>query len=354
MRVLIFTHYLKAGGAERRATIYADYLQKCGIDVSVVTIYKTDNEYEINQEIPRFYLSHGPNEYSKLSFKRKVSLLRKIYDEFEPTTIISFLPKYSFYSLIASKYRKKYRHITNIYPVCLYQKKYKLITKMIDRFNCKHADIISLQCEEQLACNKHFLDKCIVNYNPISDRLSGLEKDFSKFKILCVGRLTKQKNFSFAIRGVAIAHKQIPNITLDLYGDGPLKKDLQKEIRRLKADKYIKLHNFSNKIIEEYSGHNVYISSSKYEGFPNSLIEAMMGGLVCLSTACPTGPKEIISDKINGFFIKKPEDIAKVLIELSKNVEICDNISKAARLSSKIKFEDRVVLPNFIATIKNR
>lgn len=353
MKVVIFTQYLKGGGAERRAAVYADYFYKNNIDVSVITMYKMDNEYHIDEKIPRYYVSESREDYKKVSKKQRLKILKKFLADLKPDFLISFLPIFSLYAILATKFSKKNKSIKNIYSTTLYQRKYSFFSRLIDFFDCLYADIISLQCKEQLKCNRLFKKKCVVNYNPIQDRWSDdIERDYSKLSIVSAGRLTKQKNFSLAIKSVALARAENPNISLTIYGDGELKEKLNSEIAKLNASSYIKILPYSENISEIFKRNNMFISSSKYEGFPNSLLEGMMSGLVCLSTPCPTGPSEIIQNGENGFLCKNANEFSKTIIMLSKNPELCAKISKNSRKSAKNRFEDCVVLPTLLDSIK--
>ena len=58
-----------------------------------------------------------------------------------------------------------------------------------------------------------------------------------------------------------------------------------------------------NTISDYYNKASIFAFTSNFEGFPNALIEAMAYGLPCVSTNCPSGPSEVISDGTNGFLI---------------------------------------------------
>ena len=352
MRVVVYTQYFKSGGAEKRASVYANYLFTHGVDVHAVTMYKTETEYPIKEGLPRYYVSDSLDNYLKLKKKERLNKLKEHLLNINPDIVISFLPTFSFYAMLAIKYDKRLKHIKLVHSVALYQRKYSLKERFVDFMCCKKADRIVLQCEEQRKCNKLFKKKCLVSYNPIKDQWSdNIKRDYDKLSVISVGRLTKQKNFKLAIEGVYKAHVLDENITLDVYGEGPLKDKLENYITKLKANDYIKIHPFSYDLVNEYQKHNVFILSSKFEGFPNALAEAMMSGLVCLSTPCPTGPKEIIEHKKNGMLFKNSKELSQYLLELINNQDLCLKLSEEARKSAKERFEDQVVLPGYLEEI---
>ena len=141
------------------------------------------------------------------------------------------------------------------------------------------------------------------------------------------------------------------NISLDIYGDGPLKEELNKTIANLSASSYIKINDFSFNLATEFEKHNTFVLSSKFEGFPNTLAEAMMSGLACLSTPCPTGPKEMIENRKNGILFNDSDELCAHLLELASNANRCQELGKNARETAKSNFEDVVVLPRYLKNI---
>ncbi|MBO4668273.1 MAG: glycosyltransferase [Bacilli bacterium] len=352
MRVVIYTQYFYGGGAEKRASVYANYLYKHGVDVHAVTMYKTEKEYEIEKGLPRYFVSDSLGEYLKLGKKQRLNGLKKHLLDINLDIVISFLPTFSFYAVLAIKFDKRLKHIKLVHSVALYQRKYSFKERIVDFLCCLHADRISLQCKEQLKCNRLFKKKCFVSFNPIKDNWSNeINRTYDILSIITVGRLTKQKNFKLAIKAINKIHATNKNVSLDIYGDGELKDKLERLINELNANEYIKIHPFSNNLKEEFLNYNVYLSTSRYEGFPNSLVEAMMSGLICLSTPCPTGPKEIIDNGVNGFLFKSIDELADVLDRLKNDKALCNKISIEGRKKAKECFEDKVVLPTYLEEI---
>lgn len=353
MKVVIYTHYLKGGGAEKRAATYANYLFNSGVDVHVVTMHPVEQEYELNSNIARHFVAQSKDEYFKLSPGKRMKGLRSLLADVRPDIVVSFLTTYGLYACLAKRHCEELKDTKLIYAVSLYQRKYSLKSRFIDFLCCLLSDRISLQCHEQLKCNRLFKKKCIVNYNPIHDRWDYYKREYSSLSIVSVGRLTKQKHFDLTIKAVHDAHITNPKISLDIYGSGPLKVKLQKLIKKLDAESYIKINEFSFNLPEVLKEHNVMISSSRYEGFPNGLAEGMLSGLVCLSTPCPTGPKEMIENCKNGMLFNGRRELVECIIKLGSNPELCEAISVNSRNTVLEKFEASVVLPKFLNDISN-
>ena len=91
---------------------------------------------------------------------------------------------------------------------------------------------------------------------------------------------------------------------LEIYGEGSLRKELQDKIDSLNLTDTLVLKDNEKNIQSKYLEGSIYVMSSRYEGMPMVLLEAMSYGLPLVSFDCPCGPKDIIKDGKNGFLIK--------------------------------------------------
>ena len=136
-------------------------------------------------------------------------------------------------------------------------------------------------------------------------------------RIVNVGRLHPQKNQKLLIDAFGKIASSFPEYTLDIYGDGPLKEELQKQINSLGLTERIHL-NVSRKDVWQciYTA-SLFVLTSDYEGMPNALMEAMALGLPCIATDCrPGGARTLIEDEVNGYVM--PQGKVDVLAERMK------------------------------------
>jgi len=148
-------------------------------------------------------------------------------------------------------------------------------------------------------------DNIKVVYNPLDiDRaqvLSRLEStrifpDEKGHKlILGIGRLVEQKGFIHLIRAFAQVRSGF-SVKLCILGEGPLRESLQAEIERLGLVNEIVLPGFVDNPFAVMRQANLFVLSSGWEGFGNVLVEAMACGTPVVSTACPSGPDEILDN----------------------------------------------------------
>lgn len=166
---------------------------------------------------------------------------------------------------------------------------------------------------------------CIPNFSNFELKTENIKKENI---MISVGRLDNQKGFDRLIEIWKEFEKINKEWQLEIYGEGPLKKELQNKIdvNRLKN---IKLMGSTDKIQEKIEKSKLYLMTSRYEGLPMVLIEAMTLGVPCISFDCKTGPRDIIKNGENGFLIEdgNNELYLKKIIECTTNDEYIKEMS---------------------------
>ena len=147
-----------------------------------------------------------------------------------------------------------------------------------------------------------------------------------------MGRLDEQKGFDVLINAFKEVYNRHPEYKLKIFGNGLEKNKLQELINKLGLSENVILCGANQDAIFEVAKSKIYVLSSRYEGMPNALIEAMAAGTACISTDCKFGPSELINDGKNGLLI--PVDDVRTLSEkilfLIKNDSARENIEKEA------------------------
>ena len=122
-------------------------------------------------------------------------------------------------------------------------------------------------------------------------------------RIIAIGRLTYPKNFSSLIRAFAIVGQLFPDWSLDIFGDGDERDTLSSEIFSLGLNSTIRLMGNTSDVLSILPDYSIFAMSSRFEGFPLVLVEALSCGLPVVSYACPCGPKDIIRNGVDGFLV---------------------------------------------------
>lgn len=125
-------------------------------------------------------------------------------------------------------------------------------------------------------------------------------------KVVAVGRLCKQKGFDMLIDAWVEINPEIRNgWSLDIVGSGPDKPELEQQIVKANVADSIFIKAPVKDVAKLYASHSIFAFSSRYEGFPMSLMEAMSLGLCPVSFDCPCGPSEMIVDDTIGALVRQ-------------------------------------------------
>ena len=195
--------------------------------------------------------------------------------------------------------------------------------------------LIDLGCDPE----KIVVHKMGVDLKKFSFRSPQMAENGS-IRLLSVGRLVEKKGFEYAIQAVGAVSENHPDIEYKIAGDGPLQKDLQELIDRLRIDDKVKLLGAlpQEKIVDLIGIAHLFLAPSAHssdgdqEGIPVVLMEAMSRGLPVISTY-HAGIPELIKDGISGLLV--PERDTKVLTEkleyLIEHPELWPGMAAAAK-----------------------
>ena len=191
-----------------------------------------------------------------------------------------------------------------------------------------------------------------VIYNPTYDKdLASLMKepvnhpwfgDEGPPLVLSVGRLSAQKRFDMLLRAVAMALEERP-IRLLILGDGEERTRLESLARDLGIQDSVSMPGFAQNPYAYMARSNLYVLSSAWEGFPNTLVEAMACGLPVVSTYCPSWPREILGTLAPGpgplgtlVPVDDPSKLSEaILLSLNTEHDSACLVRQAARYSSE-------------------
>lgn len=155
--------------------------------------------------------------------------------------------------------------------------------------------------------------------------------------VIAAGRLTKQKGFDRLIPAFAQVSSKHPDWKLRIFGGGDMQQPLQRQIDELGLGAHVELMGFSKQLPEEMASSSIYVMSSRFEGFPMVLLEAMGCGLPVISFDCTTGPSDIIEEGHDGLLVKNGDidGLAAAIISLIEDPERRKRMGAAAHEKSQ-------------------
>lgn len=304
-KILFAITGMGGGGAERVVSVWASQLAERGYDVGIFTYARKEGEYAVSPKVQRLTLTENIKDYLAMSYVKRYRLMRKTVKDFAPDVVIGFLQNMQVWmAMVTFGLKVKRVDTVRISPWDFSGEK---IVKWLWKLCFKTGDLTILQSEDQKPFfSKAVQKKCVVVPNPLNEAYEKEGKTVFPEKatrFAAAGRLSKQKNFPLLIKAFAKVCEAHSDITLDIYGKGEdaYVAELQALIDELGVSDRVHLCGRSDNMHGELMEHDAFVMPSNYEGMPNALAEAMAVGLVCISTDCRTGPRDLIKDGENGF-----------------------------------------------------
>ncbi len=195
------------------------------------------------------------------------------------------------------------------------------------------------------------LDNTTVIYNPVDAEIvsllsreeSPVKMDSSCFNIVAVGRLVPQKGFDELIRVVAEMVDDLPNLCLYIVGEGSERPQLEEMIATFGAEGHICLTGYMANPYALMSRADLYVCSSRAEGFSLTVAEAMALEIPVISMDC-SGPAELLENGRFGELCKTHIDLSKALRKAVLDKEyLADLRNKSAEGKARFNTEDSLV-----------
>jgi len=174
-----------------------------------------------------------------------------------------------------------------------------------------------------------FLPDAIIDIKHFIFQKKSEIKNFKKFDqkrlIFAAGRLTKQKNFSYLIDEFSTFIKSNDEFVLVILGDGEERNRLKKKIIEKKLEKHVYLIGHVNNVFKYLKTGEAFILSSLWEEVGFAMVEAALSNLFIISSNCPNGPTEFLSEGKYGILFKNDErgELSNSLIKYAnlKNIK---------------------------------
>lgn len=353
-KILFIIDGLGAGGAERVLSELANYFSENGKMIYIISLIDKEIFYSLNHQIEHFVFKQGKGKHLIIRYYQRIKYIKQLIKCIKPDIAISFLPMSNMVSCLTFWNEKvpliiSERNDPNRNPE---SRAMRLIRNQLYRL----ADGIVFQTKDaQKYFSKSIQKKSVIIFNPLKKGLKAQEGEHKDI-LFTVGRLEKQKNQKMLIQAFKQVNELYPEYELWIFGSGSEENSLKEQVKNLGLSKKVEFKGVSARWYEEVSQADIFILPSNYEGMPNSLMEALALGKICISTDCPIGgPKELISDGKNGFLIQtgNQEELEKRIIYVINNWKDLTNLRKQAVEDSK-NFQLSIISKQWMDFIESR
>jgi glycosyltransferase involved in cell wall biosynthesis len=205
--------------------------------------------------------------------------------------------------------------------------------------NYPNLDVLVALTEQDVAAYDKLLDgKVRLDRIPNTvHAMGGPDPDLSTKTLLAAGRLVSQKGFDYLIPAFAKVAPDFPDWKLRICGKGKQKDELKQLIKEHRVRRQVELAGPSNDMGATFAEASIFVLSSRFEGFPLILIEAMSKGLAVVSFDCPTGPADIIDDHENGILVphKDIDALAEGMRQLMADEELRRKVAASAAVKAR-------------------
>lgn len=354
MRIAFVLGGLDAGGAEKIVNLLAHH--RCGLGDSVHVLSmnaKTPESYftyDPRVSVEPFGLPHGSGS-RVLSLARRTVALRRRLREIRPDVVVSFLTKVNVQAVMAGTGLR--------IPVIVSERNNYTLQPMnpvwawAGRLTAMLAEGVVMQTDVARAnLPKRVRRKAVVIPNPIDAVPVAAGGAGGGERIVGVGRLTGQKGFDLLLDAFARAGDRIPAATLTIFGDGPDRDELDRKAADLGITDRVRFPGVTGSPGEWIEATDIFVLSSRFEGFPNVLLEAHAAGLPSIAFDCPWGPSEIIGPRGGGILVPNGDvdALADAMVRVATDPVLRRELGTRAR--SDTRFSQASVLAQWDSLIE--
>jgi GalNAc-alpha-(1->4)-GalNAc-alpha-(1->3)-diNAcBac-PP-undecaprenol alpha-1,4-N-acetyl-D-galactosaminyltransferase len=350
LKLTLVISSLSSGGAERIMSVMANYWAAKGWNITLITLDSVLNDfYELDSRVKRVGLAvmgESQNDFKAIINNiYRISRLRHAIRKSTPDVVVSFVDRMNVLTLLSAfglglkiiisersdPTQHKIGSIWNIFRCITYP----------------WADAIVVQNEYIRRWGNRFRKSLVVVIpNPVvSDSekqedemglfdLIKLDNNDDNLKIIAsVGRLSNEKGFELLLKAFKKVANSNPEWRLVIFGEGEERNKLKRIARDFGIGDKVFLPGRVKNPAFLLKQADLFVMPSRYEGFPNALCEAMVCGLPVISFDCPSGPRDIIRDGVDGILVP-PEDANALAEAIAK---LIDDVEKRRMLSQNAK-----------------
>lgn len=349
-RLCLVISTLGAGGAERVLSTLANRWAAAGNFVTLVTLSDdNDDFYRLDERIERVALGvmQPTRRTHEAVFQnlRRVRALREAIRASRPDVVISFMNTVNVLTLMATiglgvPTIVSERVDPRAHPI---GRAWSLLRT--HWYSRAYAVVVQTRSVAGCMSEAMRIRRCEVIPNPLAPALTSLEgrvtarpRGTMSRTIVAMGRLVEQKGFDLLIEAFASTRPHESGWRLVIIGDGPQRTVLGSIATKLGVDDIVEFAGRIGRPEVVLRTAQIFALSSRYEGFPNALLEAMALGVACVATDCRSGPADIIRHGVDGLLVPS-EDVAALAAAIKSLMD--DDVLRAELATRAIEVRER-------------
>lgn len=342
MRILLAISTLGAGGAERVITILSDELARRGHAVTLLTLAGVDNGFfEVSPAVHRVALGLAaisqPATTRVVANAKRVLAFRRAVIAANPDVVVAFITETNVTALLACLGLGK--------PVVISERidprehPVGRIWSLLRRATYGRARLLVVQTSAIADwCRERWGLRSVATIpNPVLVSAGAKIDDAGTTRpfLLAVGRLDRQKGFDVLLHAYALVAAELPDLDLRIAGDGPEADSLRKQAVDAGLGGRVTFLGQVRNIPDLMNQAFAFVLPSRYEGFPNVLLEALASGAATIAADCRSGPRQILGHGQYGVLVpvEDPVALAAGLRRMCSDADLRDNLRAHAALA---------------------
>ncbi len=337
---------LSGGGAERVLVRMAEVLCRRGYQVVVATLFGPECDfYHLPDRVTRIAMHTGgttTGAREKLTGNfRRVAVLRKVLRLVRPEIVVSFMIETNVLALLAAAGLHLPLVVTEHNDPR--KKSTGIAWRLLRRVTYPWAAVL-VSVSRGLDRSFQWLPshrRCVI-YNPI--RLDQIEHQPAQPKpfgwertTVAIGRLEFQKGFDLLVEAFSRVARHFPQWGLAILGEGTRRTELERQVANCGLSQRVALPGAVANPFPLLKGADLFVLSSRFEGFGIAVAEAMACGLPVIATDCPSGPAEIVRHGVDGLLVppdnadRLADAMASLMADPAQRAELGARAAEAVR-----------------------
>ena len=351
MKIDFVINSLIGGGAERVIVLLADYFASKGHEITLIT-FNDPEEFKFSKKVKRVRLHHGKISNHTI---RSIWNLTRYYQKKinRPNVLIPFMTHGNFIGILVGRLWGikvlSSEHNNHL-------KKTDLIGHITKKYLYRYSNGLTVLTSFDVDYYKKNGAKVFIMPNPCSFDILEHRSGNREKVIVAVGNLDRfhHKGFDNLIPLIVPVLKENPEWKLKIVGAGEngLQK-LTELVNEHQIERQVEFTGFRRDVARIMRESEIFVLSSRFEGLPMVMLEAMSQGLVCVSYNCKTGPSDIIENEVNGLLVEDQNQkaLADALRRVINDTDLRNKLGESS-LKSLDQFNINSIYNKYMGIIK--